>query len=287
MVIGDDMGIPLATDDVVGSEAKRKKEDEEESGAPKATRQKLECVLHLEGKTEFDVSEIFSRPRVCPIARDLSLRAGFSLNSETKDKFWIFMHKKEQVRLMTLLAKRPSQLLVVSPPSEMFMSQKRTGRVGTMQEEMDQGGLLLRVAVRGCRFQMKSGRHFIFEHPREDSSWADLELAALMHDNSVQVVDLDQCMYGLETTDEAGMAPVPLPTRLLTNMKTAHEVLNKKCNHEHRHVQTLDNNVKLTKEYLEELCRAILETLRLERGDEVGRDRLEVSDGFFRRFGQG
>ena len=181
---------------------------------------------------------------------------------------------------MTLLAKRPSQLPVVSHPSEMFMSQQRTGRVGTMQEEMDQGVLLLRVAVRVCRFQMKSGRHFIFEHPREASSWADPELAALMHDSSVEVVDLDQCMYGLETKDEAGMGPVRLPTRLLTNMKTARVVLSKRCNHEHRHVQTLDNNVKLTKEYPEELCRAILETLRLERGDEVGSDRLEVSGGF-------
>ena len=284
VVIGDDMGILLATDDVMGSEAKRKKEDEEDSGAPKATRQKLECVFHLEGETEFDVSEIFSCPRVCPIARDLSLRAGFSLNSETKDthtdKSWNFLHKKEQARLMTLLAKRPSQLPVVSLPSEMFMSQQRTGRVGTMQEEMDQGVLLLRVAVRVCRFQMKSGRHFIFEHPREASSWADPELAALMHDNSVEVADLDQCMYGLERKDEAGMGPVRLPTRLLTNMKTARVVLSKRCNHEHRHVQTLDNNVKLTKEYPEELCRAIFETLRLERGDEVGSDRLEVSGGF-------
>ena len=38
--------------------------------------------------------------------------------------------------------------------------------------------------------------------------------------------------------------------------------------------------MKLTKEYPEELCRAILETLRLERGDEVRSDRLEVSGGF-------
>ena len=262
------MGIPLATDDVMGSEAKRKKEDEEDSGAPKTTLQKLECVFHLEGETEFDVS----RPRVCPIARDLSLRAGFSLNSETKDthtdkswnfllragfslnsetkdthtdKSWNFLHKKEQAWLMTLLAKRPSQLLVVSPPSEMFMSQQRTGRVGTMQEEMDQGVLLLRYADRVCRFQMKSGRHLIFEHPREASSWADPELAALMHDNSVEVVDLDQCMYGPETKDEAGMGLVRLPTRLLTNMKTVRVVLSKRCNHQHRHVQTLDNNVKL------------------------------------------
>ena len=112
MVIGDDMGIPLATDDVMGSEAKRKKEEEEDSGAPKATRQKLECVFHLEGKTEFDVSEIFSRPRVCSIARDLSLRAGFSLNSETKDthtdKSWNFLHKKQQATPTMTLS--PGQL---------------------------------------------------------------------------------------------------------------------------------------------------------------------------------
>ena len=87
-------------------------------------------------------------------------------------------------------------------------------------------------------------------------------------------------MYGLETKDEAGMGPVRLPTRLLTNMKTAQVVLSKRCNHQHRHVQTLDNNVKLIKEYPEELCRAILETVRLERGDEVRSDRLEVSGGF-------
>ena len=143
-------------DDVMGPEAKRK-EDEEDSGASKATRQKLECVFHLEGKTEF--SEIFSRPRVCSIARDLSLRAGFSLNSETKDtrtdKSWNFLHKKEQVRLMTLLARTPSPLPVVSHRSEMFMSQQRTGRVGTTQEEVDQGVYLLRVAVLACRCQLK------------------------------------------------------------------------------------------------------------------------------------
>ena len=87
-------------------------------------------------------------------------------------------------------------------------------------------------------------------------------------------------MYGLETTDEAGLAFVRQPTRLLTNMKTAHVVLSKRCDHEHRHVQALDNNVMLTKHYPKELCRAILEKLRLDRGDEVGSDSSEVSSGF-------
>ena len=41
-------------------------------------------------------------------------------------------------------------------------------------------------------------------------------------------------------------------------MKTADVVLSKRCNDEHQHVQMLDNNAKLTKEYPEELCRACL-----------------------------
>ena len=72
------------------------------------------------------------------------------------------------------------------------------------------------------------------------------------------------------------MALIRQPTRLLTNMKRAHVVSSKRCNHEHRHVQTLDINVKLVKEYPEDLLRAMLETLRLERGDGVESDRSEV-----------
>ena len=71
--MGDDMGILLASDDVMGSEGKRKIECVEGSGTPLATRQKLECVFNAE-KTEFDACEIFSRPRVCVMAKDLGLR---------------------------------------------------------------------------------------------------------------------------------------------------------------------------------------------------------------------
>ena len=73
------------------SVGKRKIEDVEGSGAPSATRQKLDCVFNVEeNKTEFDVCEIFSRPRVCQVAKDLGLRGGYSLNRDTKD-----MHTNE------------------------------------------------------------------------------------------------------------------------------------------------------------------------------------------------
>ena len=190
-------------------------------------------------KTEFDVCEIFSRPRVCQVAKDLGLRGGYSLNRETKDmhtnKSWSFMEKKDQVKLITLVARRPTQLLIASPPCKLFSPPQMNAKSEMTQEDSDQGVLLLHVAVRAWRLQMKSGRHFIFEHPRDASSWTDPELVALMQVDSVEVVELDQRMHGLTSTDEIGSAPAEKGTRLLTNMQAAHVVVSKCCNHEHTH----------------------------------------------------
>ena len=80
-------------------------------------------------------------------------------------------------------------------------------------------------------------------------------------------------------TDEPGTATCRQTPRLLAKMKTAHVVFSKWYNHEHRNLQALDNNVRLTKECPQELCQAMLETLRLERGDGVGSDRSGDSGG--------
>ena len=70
---------------------------------------------------------------------------------------------------------------------------------------------------------MKTDRYFIFAHPREAASWTDPELSALMQEDSVEVVELDQCRHGLTSTDEKG-------SRLLTHMQAGHVVLSKCCN---------------------------------------------------------
>ena len=87
-----------------------------------------------ESKTEFDVCEMFSRPRLCTVAEDLGPRAWYCLNIETKDihtnKLSNFLEKKDQVKLMTLLAWRPTQLLLVSPPCKLFLPPQRIAKVG-------------------------------------------------------------------------------------------------------------------------------------------------------------
>ena len=113
---GDDMGILLATDDVMGSEGKRKIEDVERSEQLRSPDSSWSaCSMWGKDKTEFDVCEIFSRPRVCQMARGLGSRGGYSLNRDAKNmhtnKSWNFLEKKDQVKLITLLARIPTQLL--------------------------------------------------------------------------------------------------------------------------------------------------------------------------------
>ena len=110
-------------------------------------------------------------------------------------------------------------------------------------------------------------RYFIFEHPREASSWTDPELVALMQEDSVEVVEFNQCMLGWTSTDEIGTAPAQEGTRRLTNMQAANVVLSKCCNHEHTLVHPKSKVAKVTQEYPTEFCRAILETLWLQHAD--------------------
>ena len=117
------------------------------------------------------------------------------------NKSWNFLEKKDQDKLITLLARRPTQLLIALRPQMIGESE--------MTQEHSDHGVPLHVAVRASRFQMKTDRYFIFEHPREAASWTDRELAALMQEDSVEVVEL------------IGTAPAQKGSRLLTNMQAA------------------------------------------------------------------
>ena len=136
-MMGDDMVILLATNHAMGSEGKRKIEVVEGSGAPSATRQKLECVfINVEkDNTEFDV---------CQMAKNLGLRGRDSLNRVTKDmhttKSWNVWEKKDQVQLSP--SWRRDRLSFSLHPLRVSCGPRRFGS----------GVLLLHVAVRACRF---------------------------------------------------------------------------------------------------------------------------------------
>ena len=104
----------------------------------------------------------------------------------------------------------------------------------------------------------------MLEHPLSARSWKEDCVRDLLKLEGVYLLDFDQCEYGLVSWDEHGVAPAKKPTRIITNMQHARVTLSKRCTKTHRHVILMNGKAKYAQKSPEELCMAMLETLRLE-----------------------
>ena len=155
----DDMGSPLATPSLL-AHGKRCVGEESEA-EPARSRPRLQ---HVEAREdiEFDVSEVFSCPRVSKMAAAMGLRRGYALDVKEVDEITARRLNADLPRdrafLRKLQRRRKSRLLVASPTE--------------MDSELREGALSqLRVAVDACRTQHKLGLYFILEQPLAAASW--------------------------------------------------------------------------------------------------------------------
>ena len=259
-----DMGVPLATESTLVNIRKREADTGEEVSEPAAVRPRLEN-LDVES-AEFDISELFSPPRVSIVAEEAGLRGGYCLDKTCVDhvtgKSWDLNRQRDQAQLWGLLRRRPTRLLIASPPCTTFSSLQRLRKTAMPEAERLEGLELLKVAVKACQMQAKSGNLFLLEHPAGASSWKVDCLMDLSNMNGVQSLVLDQCMYGLVSADREGSAPARKSTRILTNMLGAERFLTSRCDHGHRHVELLNNRAKAAQEYPRELCQAFVNTFK-------------------------
>ena len=217
-----DMGVPLATEETADPSRKREAAEADET-EPRSRRPRLEKLEGLnDSGYEFDVCEIFSPPRVCSLAGKLNLIGGYSIDKVHVDAFtnqsWDLTKPRDQSQLWGLLRRRPARMLILSPPCTTFSCLQRLRKTEMDPKIKKEGIDLLKVAVKAAHLQLKSGGLFIFEHPRDASSWQEKCLTELAAKPGVQTLILDQCMYGLTSQDREGVAPARKCTRILTNV---------------------------------------------------------------------
>ena len=87
---------------------------------------------------------------------------------------------------------------------------------------------------------------------------------------------LDQCMYGLVSEDQEGVAPARKTTRIATNLWGAERLLSTRCNRAHRHVQLVDGKAKKAQEYLGVLCQSFVDAYRFHHDFARADHRAEV-----------
>ena len=138
---------------------------------------------------------------------------------------------------------------------------------------------MIRFAIELCELQHTSGRHFICEKPQSSRAWSLNEVVKLAYHEGVEKATFHQCMYGLEARDKHGVAPAYKPTSVLTNHSALAEVLQKRCDGNHRHAQLVGKGAcTQAARYPPGLCAAVVKGVQVvKRHREMvleARDRL-------------
>jgi hypothetical protein len=201
-------------------------------------------AVHVQHQDQLDddVGEIFSLPRITPVAEKKGLK---SFGSMDLGNGWNFLKKEHRDQCRREIKEKKPRVLVVCPPCGPFSSlqnlNENKGNAAERERKRVEGEVLLAFALEICELQRASGRVFVFEHPKRAGSWKCDSMERLRNQEHVHEVVLDQCCFGL--VDPQNGKFYQKGTRLLTNSKhTSH--LHRTCPGNHQH-QRIEGQVKL------------------------------------------
>ena len=194
-----------------------------------------------------DVVELFSPPRVGPVAEARGLRQGVAMDKLTEVKDggpWDFDKPEDRRRGQEVIRELRPRLLIGSPPCTWFsvMQNMNCGKMDPEEVRIgtEQGRVYLRYAVDRYWEQMEAGRYFLHEHPAGAWSWSEPYVQVLVNDPRVQVAVAHQCRYGLTAQDDDGkIGAVMKLTRFMTNCPWLVSALGLRCTCKHKHVQLM------------------------------------------------
>ena len=108
---------------------------------------------------------------------------------------------------------------------------------------------------------------FIHENPAHATSWALPVIRRMMKEVGVDIVETDQCMFGLKTwgISKHQLVPARKPAKFMTNSRSVGNELRVKCDHGHQHQPLVDGRARDAARYPPALCRAICRGLRKEK----------------------
>ena len=126
-------------------------------------------------QVEFDVAEMFSRPRTTQLCRRFNLKAGYSADrrhcDEITGKTWDFNKKEDVKEFKRMRKRRRVGMLVVSPPCTKLSVLQNLRKTEMTQEEWEEAIRLAALGIEVCREQHKEGLGFVLEHPRSSKIW--------------------------------------------------------------------------------------------------------------------
>ena len=189
-----------------------------------------------------DIAEVFSPPRVVPVAQSEGLRGNWSFDLDTGYDLTL---DSSQSAMWEIIETSKPKVVIISPPCTFYSSANRVwnrGRIPPAQWERRRvhADTMLHLAMQICQYQHDRRAGFVFEHPSGASSWTDSEVEIVKNLPGVRRVIFDGCAVGHVT--KVDRFPVKKSTALLTNIPAVVEQFtNIKCR---CRVQMIDGKMK-------------------------------------------
>ena len=175
------------------------------------------------------VLEVFSPPRLVPVATEMGLKAQISLDLTSG---WDCNNAMDRKKGKDLISKHKPHLLLVSPPCTFFSIMHQNCCAAKMDpDKLEAQGVeargFLDYSMDLCEEQVKRDRKFLFEHPSGASSWQEESVTKVEQLPGVKIFSVAQCRWGLR--DPAGR-PLQKLTKFMTNsMAIMEEFANRQC----------------------------------------------------------
>ena len=125
----------------------------------------------------------------------------------------------------------------------------------------------MKFVARLYKKQVDAGRVFIHENPAHAKSWALPCIKRIMREAGVNVVEADQCMFGLKTwgKNRSQLVLAKKPTKFMTNSSVIGWELSRKCDGSDEHQPLIDGRARDAARYPPALCRAICRGIAKEK----------------------
>ena len=142
-----------------------------------------------------------------------------------------------------------------------------------VKAELDAGRVYLIFCMNLYEIQIKGGRCFVHEHPREAASWTEHCLVRIAAMEGVETASVDMCAYGMRVDTGAVQGPVRKRTKVMSNSNEVIKGIAVKClntgpdvSKHHVHVPLKIGTTKRCQVYQREFSRTCAPALLVRRG---------------------
>ena len=215
-------------------------------------------------ENQLDFAELFSPPRVTPIAQKMGLKVDTSARFDLSDG-WDVRKISHRHQFRKFQQERRPRFLVLSPECRAY-SQLMNVNWDRMEEAekeriIAEGRLMWNFSLESAENQDDLGDYFALEHPAGASSWKGERVQRLLRRPSVCLIEFDMCALGLSVVKSGELSKKS--TKILTNHPwLAYQLCLRQCSGDHQHVKLECGLPRRAQTYPDELCKLLAQAAR-------------------------